>query len=257
MEIRRLELKLTGADKGNPALMRELTSYKKLKAEAQREFALVAPVQRPPTLTPPARPQTAAAPVAPKPAPLEVKSATAPAPASAPAPVTATPAPVVSPAAPTSFRAPAGTPRRAILDQANNYRLGRDGKAVDANKSAALYLQAEEDFIATEVSRLRKTNGESNFMTGSSQLSSAFTESMRGNGETARAIVDMIHAKGGAHPVNLFLGEIYERNMGKQMTPEARKNMVDFAKYIQQTMGNELYSPQQSYLRDWIRQNDW
>ena len=239
-EISRLNLRLTSAaERGNPALELELKTYKELKAQAQKAYGS-AP-------TPPPAPK-------PSPAPQKITvEAPKPTPTPAAAPVQA---PQAAPA--TSFRAPEGTPRQRILDEANNYRLGREGKTRDADKAAALYYQADEAIIATEISRLRRTNADSEFFKQNNNLSKAFTESFFGSGVSVRNMVDDVFAKGGAHNVNLFLLEAQQRGLtaiGKD--PVARKNMVDFAKHVQEKYGKDLYDHQRSYVRDWIRSNDW
>jgi hypothetical protein len=239
-EISRLRTRLSSsAEKGNPALELELKTYKDLRARAEQTFA-------------------------PKPAPQKISVEALHPPSPPPTPVQATaptptpPVPVAAAPGPTQLRAPEGTPRQRIIDQANNYRLGREGKPRDADRAAALYYQADESVIASEISRLRRSTGESEFFKQNNNLSKSFTESFMGTGVSARAMVDDVFTKGGAHNVNLFLLEIQERGLssvGKD--PTARKNMVDFAKHVQEKYGSDLYNHQKQYVRDWIRSNDW
>lgn len=156
---------------------------------------------------------------------------------------------------------PTWSPAKSVSEaktRANEMRL--KGKPEEASR---YYFQAAQENLEREAKR-KKMDSVTKYM-DDREISNAFMESFRGSGEIASQVVEKIYKTGGSREVNGFLHELHQQNYYqwfKKDVPEnalARKNFVKWAEEMElkHKKAGELYTPQENYLRDFRRSNDW
>jgi hypothetical protein len=175
---------------------------------------------------------------------------TTPAPVVSAPTTTVTPAVATRPAAPPpTARTPSSVPISEAAGIANTLRL--EGKSTDASH---MYLRASLNDMIKEARRTKGYNEGSNYF-ANRNLSSAFDESLKGDGAVARQMVDSLSIEGQGAGINEFIMEMHNKNIYQQVSPAARLNMHRLIDHILQVHRMKLYTPQMNAIRSWKSYN--
>lgn len=155
---------------------------------------------------------------------------------------------------PKPVRDPASVTPREAQDLANDYRLGANGKPKDANLASQYYLRAAEENFVKEMKRKKGPRDSSNFFENRN-VSSAWNESLQGNGEVAMQMIDKLAKEGKSSAINEFIWEMQEMNIYQQKSQVARQNMHKIVDKIQADYKDMLFDPQKNAVRGWKSYN--
>lgn len=152
-------------------------------------------------------------------------------------------------APPPTSRVPSSVPVSEAAGIANTLRL--EGKATEASH---MYLRASLNDMIKEARRTKGYNEPSNYF-GNRNLSSAFDESLKGDGAVATQMVDSLSIEGQGAGINEFIMEMHNKNIYQQVSPKARLNMHRLIDHILQNHRMKLYTPQMNAVRGWKSYN--
>lgn len=176
-------------------------------------------------------------------------------------PVTPVP-PVVTPVAPVVpatpvFKAPPATARASeVRGVANDFRLGRGGKPKDPEIASQYYYHIAREAMNKEALALKSSNRSSRYL-DDNDTSTAFAESISGNGTVARQMLADLKAKRGSSGVNEFINEIHERGMYVNKDPALKKKFTEWIDFIDENYrkNDVLFRPQESMIKNWRSYN--
>lgn len=163
-----------------------------------------------------------------------------------------TPVTPVTPAVPTFRPPPANARASDVRNVANEYRLGRGGKPKDPEIASQYYYHVAREAMNKEALALKSSNRSSRYL-DDNDTSTAFTESIAGNGTVARQMLEDLKTKRGSSGVNEFINEIHERGMYSNKDPAIKKKFTEFINHIDENYrkNNVLFGPQEGMIRNW------